>query len=381
MLRSILYSFLLSTICLSVYAQNNCPRQQCIAVVDAGSTGSRIHVYAYDLDKTNTPEHINEIWSKKLKPGFSNVELNQNLINNYLDNLFSNIPIENLGVYFYATAGMRLLPQGKQKAYYQALENWFGKQNHVHLNHAKTLYGQEEALFDWLAVNYHHDTFKSHEYVGVLDIGGASTQIAFVLKDDIDHPADSKNKIKIKIYDQKITVYIQSFLGLGQNEMSHQLLDTAACFPENYPLTTGHPGVGDATTCTEAMIPLINEVHKVNTRVQPLLQQNPTLKWYALGGIVSTAESKPFQFEQHQFTMDLFLQQGQEKACHQPWDDLYAQYPYNEFIDIYCLLPAYYYALIVHGYGFSPTQAITYVPANNNLDWTLGVVLFQSVTR
>lgn len=379
MFRSFLYSILLSSICLTAFAQSNCPKQQCVAVVDAGSTGSRVHIYAYDLDKTNTPEHIIEIWSKKIKPGFSTVELNQSLINSYLDNLFSNIPIENIAVYFYATAGMRLLPQGKQKAYYQALQNWFAQQKTLHLNRAKTLYGQEEALFDWLAVNYHQDTFKSHEYAGVLDIGGASTQIAFVLNDELKDLTESKNQIKIKLYNQNITLYIQSFLGLGQNEMSHQLFDTAACFSEDYPLTTGSPGTGDASSCIEAMIPLINEVHKVSARVQPLLQQNRTSRWYALGGIASAAESKPFQFEQHQFTLASFLQQGQDKACGQHWDDLYAQYPNNEFIDMYCLLPAYYYSLIVHGYGLSPTQAIDYVPADNNLDWTLGVVLHQSV--
>ncbi|VEH35113.1 ectonucleoside triphosphate diphosphohydrolase [Legionella sainthelensi] len=57
-------SFLFAVI--DVYAEPaSCTEHQCIAVVDAGSTGSRAHIFAYNLDETNTPSQIHEIWSKK----------------------------------------------------------------------------------------------------------------------------------------------------------------------------------------------------------------------------------------------------------------------------------------------------------------------------
>ncbi len=46
----------------------SCKEHACIAVVDAGSTGSRIHLYAYDNDN-GTPENIKEVFSKKINPG------------------------------------------------------------------------------------------------------------------------------------------------------------------------------------------------------------------------------------------------------------------------------------------------------------------------
>lgn len=51
---------------------------------------------------------------KKIKPGIATIEANQATMDAYLTTLFSGAPEENLEVYFYATAGMRLLPQPKQ---------------------------------------------------------------------------------------------------------------------------------------------------------------------------------------------------------------------------------------------------------------------------
>lgn len=100
---------------------NPCEKHSCIAVIDAGSTGSRLHIYSYDTDDTNTPIHIEEIWNKKIKPGFASIQPNSVTIDAYLTMLLADAPIHNIPVYFYATAGMRLLPQSQQK---NTMMNW-----------------------------------------------------------------------------------------------------------------------------------------------------------------------------------------------------------------------------------------------------------------
>ena len=121
MLRFISILFCSLILTTPIYAQSTaCTEHQCIAVVDAGSTGSRLHIYAYDLDETNSPIHINEVWNKKIKPGFATIEANANTIDAYLSVLMSNSPEEHMPLYFYATAGMRLIPQAKQKKYYDS---------------------------------------------------------------------------------------------------------------------------------------------------------------------------------------------------------------------------------------------------------------------
>ncbi|KTC88768.1 multidrug DMT transporter permease [Fluoribacter dumoffii] len=354
-------------------ASSSCSEHQCIAVVDAGSTGSRLHVFTYDLDETNTPSHITEIWSKKVKPGLSMIEANQNTIDAYLTTLFSGAPAQHLPVYFYATAGMRLVPKAKQKIYYQEVQNWFNQKSEWQLMDAKTITGLDEALYDWLAVNYHIGALQSSSTpsVGVMDIGGASVQIVFPIQKDVDNKG---SQVDVDLYGQHISLSVHSFLGLGQNEMTHQLLDTATCFSEGYPLPDGNIGQGDAVMCEHEVSPLIS-MHKVKNEVQPALRANHITTWYAIGGFPNLAESKPFQFKNNQLTIQDLLQQANNLICHQSWEGLSNQFPDNEYIESYCLLPSFYYALMVEGYGLTANQTVNYVPTKQNLDWTLGVVL------
>ncbi|RUR27899.1 multidrug DMT transporter permease [Legionella qingyii] len=374
MLRFLLFISCLFVIGNNVYADSAaCSEHECIAVVDAGSTGSRLHIFAYDLDETNTPSHIAEIWSKKIKPGFAMIEANQNTIDAYLTTLFSGAPAQNIPVYFYATAGMRLVPQTKQKIYYQEVQKWFSQQSAWQLMEAKTITGHDEALYDWLAVNYHIDALKSSSSnpVGVMDIGGASVQIVFPIQKNTE---EKGTQVALDLYGQHINLSVHSFLGLGQNEMAHQLLDTASCFSDGYPLSDGRSGQGDALICEREVSPLI-KMHKVKKEVQPILSASHINSWYAIGGFPNLAESKPFQFQNNQLTIQDLLQQANNLICHQQWETLSNQFPNNEYIESYCLLPAFYYALMVEGYGLTANEQINFVPSAQNLDWTLGVVL------
>lgn len=54
-----------------------CPENRCIAVVNAGNSGSRLHIYSYEMDASNAPVEIKNVFSKKIEPGLSSIELNQ----------------------------------------------------------------------------------------------------------------------------------------------------------------------------------------------------------------------------------------------------------------------------------------------------------------
>lgn len=368
--------FLLLLSCLIIFSPNTyaqsstCDTHSCIMVIDAGSTGSRAHLYTYDLDDTHTAININEIWSKKVKPGFASVESNH--VNEYLSTLFAEAPDVHAPVYFYATAGMRLLSDTKQKMQYKELQQWFAQQAKWQLVAGKTITGKEEALYDWLAVNYTLGTLQSNP-VGVLDMGGASVQIVFPVNEDTSN--NNSAVTELNIHGQSIRLFTTSFLGLGQTQMSNQFLNYAPCFSNEYPLPNGKVGAGDFATCVQKVTALINGVHNVNETVQPILANNPIKSWYAIGGISNLAEQTLFAFPNNQFTSQQLMHQGDSQVCHQGWDKLSSEFPSDEYLYGYCLFSAYFYALLVDGYGFNPEQTINYIPTKENIDWTKGVVL------
>lgn len=371
------YPMLLVLLCLAVLKAHGqtapCKEHQCLAVIDAGSTGARVHLFTYDKEHHNTAVNIKELWSNKVKPGFATLEGKQAIIDDYLNALFAGAPAHPMPVYFYATAGMRLLPQNKQKNYYQIVQNWFKQHPQWQLIDAKTLTGNEEALYDWLSVNYYLGTLQSpNELIGVMDIGGASVQIVFPLLEPID---SEDSQVTVDLYGQHYNLFVHSFLGLGQNEMSHQFLDKSSCFPKGYPLPDGDLGQGDAKNCVDTVTSLINQVHLVNDKVRPYLSTHSIHDWYVLGGLAYLAESSPFQFQNNQLTNQELLNQANSLICQQQWQNLSAAFPDNDYLDNYCILPAFYYALMVHGYGLSAEQPIHYSSSAQNLDWTLGVVV------
>ena len=65
-----------------------CASQQCVAIIDAGSTGSRIHLFAYDTHKRHELMNIHEVYANKIQPGLTSIDLDQSKINTYLTDTF-----------------------------------------------------------------------------------------------------------------------------------------------------------------------------------------------------------------------------------------------------------------------------------------------------
>lgn len=369
-----LVSYLSSVEAYSSTSQT-CQKQSCVAVVDAGSTGTRVHIYAFDRNQDKKAVNIKEIWYKKINPGFASIDPSPEAINNYLNILFSQTPETNIPVFFYATAGMRLLPEPKQGLFYNGLKQWFANHNEWQLQEARTITGKEEGVLAWLSVNHQLKQSKgeSSSNVGVMDMGGASVQIVFpVQDDDFINPDDITT---VELNGQQVKLFVHSFLGLGQTVFAYQFLDVKSCYPNQYKLPSGLIGEGDAETCQSDVTKLINVIHEVNNVTQPALAQNSPEQWFVLGGISYLVNDKPFHFKSTQFTSQDLFEQGNIEVCSKSWNDLLTENQGHADIHNYCLFPSYYYALLVNGYGINPEQPINLLPSKNSSDWTLGVVL------
>lgn len=355
----------------------SCSENQCIAVIDAGNTGSRLHIYHYALNASSGTLEVEPVFSKAIEPGLASIELSQKSVTQYLSQLFVDVPGMDIPVYFYATSGMRMLSFARQQAYYTKLNKWFSSQPQWKLVVAKTLKSQEEALYGWIAVNYKLGTLtSSNPMVGVVDTGSASVQVAFPIEST--HAIKPEDIVNIEVYGRPVSLFTHGFLGLGQDEIRTQYLDTGVCFPKHYPLLNGTTATGDFQACTRLIEPLVNEVHQVKDFVQPAIRHNSSQTWYIIGGISAMLQETPFTFENNTFTNQELAEKANRLVCQQDWAVLGTLYPENRHLFASCLNSSYFYSLFVNGLNFSHHQPIHYIPKNTGAnDWTLGVVLFH----
>ncbi|RKP26152.1 nucleoside phosphatase GDA1/CD39, partial [Syncephalis pseudoplumigaleata] len=117
-----------------------------------------------------------------------------------------------------ATAGMRLLPSEQRRAILDAVVAYFSDKRQVPFafdakTGAQVITGEEEGLYGWLSVNILEarlSTGKRLETSVVLDLGNASTQIAFQTERP---PLDEAYTASIN--GTRYNLYAYSYLGLG----------------------------------------------------------------------------------------------------------------------------------------------------------------------
>ncbi|KAI9594033.1 nucleoside phosphatase GDA1/CD39 [Syncephalis fuscata] len=245
----ILVSFYLfiSAICASPYeqkvlsAQSNravydIPKHSQIGlIIDAGSSGSRIHAYYWK--KSSKRSHYNQVLplmykdkneqiSFKIAPGLSSIEPDN--VAQYLKPLIDQTTSifkkssKTIPIVLKATAGLRLLPKNKQQALLGATSKYFSDKKQVpfRFNHkygAQIITGNDEGLYGWLTVNILKNRTLSHSLPTalVLDLGNASTQVTYETPQ-----APLKEGYVAKISDIKYNLYSHSYLGLGGNAAS-----------------------------------------------------------------------------------------------------------------------------------------------------------------
>ncbi len=342
-----------------IYANN-------IIIVDVGSTGSRLYIYQYK-NVINRPKDFKVIASNSLSPGLSSIS--EENIAPYLTSLFNKKIISALSkaeqkltpVYFYATAGMRLLSANEQKWYYQKVRNWLLKHTAFKIIDARTITGQEEGVYGWIALNFLRG-FGLRQKIGLLDMGGASTQIAFL--------NEKYANVKIKLNHHVYPIFSISFLGLGQNMAIAQFSNVKACFNKNYPLPNGALATGDYNTCGEQVSKLL-QLHHLPFKAD-ILKSIRATRFNAISGFFYAA--KRFDLAEN-FTIKQFISAG-KAWCQHTWKSL-TQGTAEQYLFRGCFSGAYQARLLTVGYGFKPNSCLQTKREihGQRITWTLGVLL------
>lgn len=296
-------------------------------VIDAGSSGSRLQIYSWKdarvargdtldtLPKVEKGTQDGEEWSMKVEPGISSFAHEPQGVASYLapliDHARSHIPPSlqpETPIFLLATAGMRLLTPEQQAEVLTATCSYFRSHSNFRIDDpspvgpcgssVRIITGEEEGLFGWIAVNYLMDGFKGSGEdrltYGFLDMGGASTQIAF--EPSREEQDKSKNLIDVRLrllngHEVHHRVFVTTWLGYGTNQARERYVSAAIddhlahpsstsssteelvldpCLPKHLRLTeldVAHKpeksrtllGTGSFEQCLQRTLPLLNK--------------------------------------------------------------------------------------------------------------------------
>ncbi len=189
---------------------------QKVAIIDAGSSGSRLHIY--EISSSNAIRQVfpanEEETAASEGRALSSVANDPDSVRAYYDsmtNCYITTDTAHIPLYILATAGMRLEAQEKTEGVYAKL-NAIGQSNGFVMKKATTISGRYEGLYAWIANNYKDGTLTASSK-GIIEVGGASAQIAFATT-STTLPAENC------IYRNGCgTIYSKSYLGGGINQV------------------------------------------------------------------------------------------------------------------------------------------------------------------
>ena len=308
-------------------------------LIDAGSSGSRMQVYSWKdpkleralraskgLDAKVLPkvekgtwENSGVDWSLKVEPGLSSFGDHPADVGKYLKELLDHaekiVPQSawaETPIYVMATAGMRLLPDQQREAVLSETCRYIREHTSFSIDgggcseHVQVISGEEEGLLGWISINYLMDGFhirgkkpsldgetdimEGKSTFGFLDMGGASTQIAFepskkALQGEGAAAEADLTTVPLRMLDGTEVshkVFVTTFLGYGTNQARNRYIDLLRsddakaqspkhaladpCLPSGLQLSDieGKPdlsltGTGNFTACLESMHPLLDK--------------------------------------------------------------------------------------------------------------------------
>ncbi|KAH3663939.1 hypothetical protein WICMUC_005878 [Wickerhamomyces mucosus] len=214
-----------------------------VIMIDAGSTGSRIHIYEFDV--CYSPPRLNNEIFEMLKPGLSSFDTDAigaaQSLNPLLTKALESIPDNKKSctpVAVKATAGLRLLGEEKSNKILKAVRD------HLETNYpfavvdgdgVSIMSGDDEGVYAWITANYLLGNIGSSEKIptaAVFDLGGGSTQIVFEPEfKNGEKLIDGEHKYQIDFGNRDFTLYQFSHLGYGlmagRNKINSLILENA----------------------------------------------------------------------------------------------------------------------------------------------------------
>jgi guanosine-diphosphatase len=385
-------------------------------VFDAGSTGSRVHVYEFQFCGQTLLNLVDEVF-EHVRPGLSSYsEKPQSAVESIaplMREAWRRVPRDMrrcTPIVLKATAGLRLLPAERVGSILGKVKHFLKKQN-FHLGRSQTetdpvsvIDGSEEAISAWISVNFLQKRIGPQQQglpsqqtslegtSVVLEMGGGSSQLVF---DQSEKTAQEVPTFinDLRFFGRKFNLYQHSYLGYGLMEARKRVKfafeiknknndETFPCFPSGYTEKlpdTGFKLVGSSKgweSCAELIREVLFEKNAecvtkpcaFNGVFQPKIPENAPI--YALSYVYDRA--RELGLDSNSYTLGELRTRGQ-KVCSDGFEGnaLYKKYP------DFCFDLAFIHSLLNHGFGISEDRKIQsgFQIGNYETGWTLGSAL------
>ncbi|KAM9608030.1 ectonucleoside triphosphate diphosphohydrolase 4 isoform 4-T14 [Morphnus guianensis] len=416
-------------------------------VVDCGSSGSRIFVYCWPRHNGNPHDllDIKQMRDKnrkpvvmKIKPGISEFASSPEKVSDYISPLLSfaaeHVPRakhKETPLYILCTAGMRILPESQQKAILEDLLTDIP----VHFDflfsdsHAEVISGKQEE--DEAIVEVHVPGSENKEAifrkrtVGILDMGGVSTQIAYEVPKTEEVAKNLLAEFNLGCdahqTEHVYRVYVATFLGFGGNAARQRYEDSLftstvlknRLLSKQTGMTSDSPyldpclpldaqdeiqqngqimylrGTGDFNLCREIIQPFMNKTNETQTSLNGVYQP-----------AVHFQNSEFYGFSEFYYCTEDVLRMGGDynaakftKAakdyCATKWSvlrerfdrGLYASHADLHRLKYQCFKSAWMYEVFHSGFSFpvSYSNLKTALQVyDKEVQWTLGAILYRT---
>ncbi|XP_054167109.1 ectonucleoside triphosphate diphosphohydrolase 8-like isoform X2 [Oppia nitens] len=205
-------------------------------VLDAGSSHTQITLYHWLANKMRCTGVVEQLDTCRIEGGISSYNVSDVSTVGYdllecIRNVSKKIDkdrLYNTPLYLGATAGMRLLNKtdsNKVKSIFYLINNAFIQNTGLQVKTIDIISGQNEGLFSWITSNYlmdklivdEFDTKSTTSTTGMLDMGGASAQIAYREADNGLH-SNVNDEVNVRLYGINHTVRASSNLCFGADQ-------------------------------------------------------------------------------------------------------------------------------------------------------------------
>ncbi|KAI5068044.1 hypothetical protein GOP47_0016389 [Adiantum capillus-veneris] len=373
-------------------------------VFDAGSSGSRVHVYCFGDNVELIPIGDEMELFRKTEPGLSSFatdsEGGANSLKELLDDAINAVPSKQRSetpVRVGATAGLRTLPGTAAQNLLEAVTNLLtASPFKFQPDWVSILDGIQEGAFEWVTINYLLGNI-GQDYgntVGVVDLGGGSVQMAYAISEDAAGNAPKAVEgedvyvKELNLLGKKYHLYVHSYLHYGLLAARAEVLklvegtETCPClaggFKGEYQYSSeqfaaeGSASGADFRKCQKLLVKALNKDHACEH-----MQCTFGGVWSGGGG---DGQRKLFVAS---FFFDRALQAGIIKnpdaveaklkpadfgragrqVCAMSLEDIGKNYPSTDEHQrpYFCLDLVYQYTLLVDGFAIDREQEITLI--------------------